>query len=66
VEGLQKDHAVTALHVDATPISGPAVHHSAGRHWCQESNAHDSLEGRWRSRFWPALMPISGYGHQVT
>jgi hypothetical protein len=23
---------VTALHVDATPISGPAVHHSAGRH----------------------------------
>jgi hypothetical protein len=30
VRGLQKDHAMAALHVDGTPISGPAVHHHAG------------------------------------
>jgi hypothetical protein len=32
VEGLQEDHAVAALHAYATPITGPAAHHSAGRH----------------------------------
>src|SRR3954452_7155063 len=33
VEGLQEDHAVAALLVYATPITRPAVHHSAGLHF---------------------------------
>src|SRR5687768_14159834 len=33
VEGLQEDHAVTALPVYATPVTRPAAHHSAGLHY---------------------------------
>src|SRR5689334_14166928 len=32
VEGLQEDHAMAVLLVYATPVTRPAVHHSAGLH----------------------------------
>ncbi|HEY3689103.1 MAG TPA: hypothetical protein VGL46_02195 [Pseudonocardiaceae bacterium] len=31
---------MTALHADATPITGPAVHHSAGLHFDLKELSH--------------------------
>lgn len=43
---LQKDHAVTALHVSATPITGTAAHHFAGRHSTMLTDRDRSEPGR--------------------